>query len=425
MAQKISMKVIPALLLAGLSGTVSAAGFSLFSQGSGLGNAYAGSAAKSSDASTIYYNPAGMTQLQAREVSLGLALARPIFKFDNDNSAVGAFNGAGDGGDAGQWGAVPNASLSWALNKDLYIGIGMGAPFGQKTEYEIPWKGSAQSNEFDITTVNINPAIAYRVNEQFSLGAGFSWQYLSADYYKRLSIGAASGVKDHLSLSDDAWGWNLGVLFTPSPSTKVGLSYRSEIKFHTEGDNDVKSVGGGFNDFVASTPAVTALQDDAKADITMPQTVILSVAQKLSDRWELLGDVSWMGWSSIDLVDIYLKSGPKLLTLPAKFQDTFRVALGTNYSYSDTLKLQFGLAYDESPVKNAETRLSAMPDNDRIWIAAGAQWKPDRAQTVEVGLMYEHIKDAKINHTEVGQGTLNGDYSSGVWVFGGQYSLAF
>jgi long-chain fatty acid transport protein len=429
MSYKIPMKMIPALLLAGLSGTAGAAGFSLFSQGSGLGNAYAGSAAKSSDSSTIYYNPAGMTQLQAREASVGLALARPVFKFDNNNSDVGAFNLAGDGGDAGQWGAVPNASLSWALDKDLYIGIAMGAPFGQLTSYDVPWKGSAQSNEFEIVTVNINPSIAYRVNEQFSLGAGFSWQHLSADYYKRLNIGAGAGVKDHLSLSDDAWGWNVGLLFTPSASTKVGLSYRSEIKYHTDGDNYVTGTGGVSN-LVAAGAIAAGVQSKAKADITMPQTVILSVAQKLDDRWELLGDVSWMGWSSIDLVDIYHSSGPRdgrlLLTLPAKFQDTYRVALGTTYSYSDTLKLQFGLAYDQTPVKNAQTRLSAMPDNDRIWFATGAQWKPDRSQTLEVGLMYEYIKDTKINHTEVGQGTLNGDYNgSGVWVLGGQYSVAF
>ncbi|MBL8391700.1 MAG: outer membrane protein transport protein [Candidatus Accumulibacter sp.] len=433
MLHKLSMKLLPALLLAGFSGSASAAGFSLFSQGSGLGNAYAGSAAKSSDASTIFYNPAGMTQLQAREVSGGLALARPIFKFDNKNSQVGVFDAAGDGGDAGQWGAVPNGALSWALNKDLYVGVAIGAPFGQKTEYDIPWKGSAQSNEFDIKTVNINPSIAYRVNEMFSVGAGFSWQHLAADYYKRLSDGtvpslggpAGAGVKSHLSLSDDAWGWNIGVLFTPSPSTKVGLSYRSSIEYHTDGNNYITGTGG-LSDIVAARVIAAGRQGGAEADIELPALAILSVAQKLSDKWELLGDVSWMGWSSIDEVPINMKSGIPLLTLPAKFQDTFRFALGTNYSYSDSLTLQFGLAYDNSPVKNAETRLSAMPDNDRIWIAFGSKWKPDRAQTVELGLMYEYIKDAKINHFEPGQGRLNGEYnSSGVWVFGGQYSLAF
>ena len=431
MSKEVSMKLLPALLLVAFSGTASAAGFSLFSQGSGLGNAYAGSAAKADDASTIYYNPAGMTQLKAREASGGLVLARPIFKFDNDNSQVGVFNAAGDGGDAGAWGAVPNGYLSWALNKDLYLGIGIGAPFGQKTSYDVPWKGSAQSNEFDVVTININPSIAYRVNDKFSLGGGVSWQHLKADYYKRLGIDPVLGaVKTHLSISDDAWGWNVGVLFTPSPSTNVGLSYRSAIQYHTDGTNNVNGAAGPASDFVAGQLIRLGGQSDVEADVKLPQTAILSVVQKLSDRWEMLGDVSWMGWNSIDTIDIYHTSGPQnggqLLSLPAHFQNTYRVALGGNYKYTDAVTLMFGLAYDQSPVKNPETRLSAMPDNDRIWYALGAKWKPDQAQTFEAGMMYEYIKDANINHSELGQGTLNGNYKgSGVWVFGGQYSMAF
>ena len=111
MSHKISMKMIPALLLAALSGTAGASGFQLLEQGSGLGNAYAGSAAKANDASTIFWNPAGMTQLQAREVSGGLTAVRPSFKFDNNGSQVGGFNTAGDGGDAGSWAFVPNAYI--------------------------------------------------------------------------------------------------------------------------------------------------------------------------------------------------------------------------------------------------------------------------------------------------------------------------
>jgi hypothetical protein len=113
--------LIPAVLLAALSGTAAASGFQLLEQGSGLGNAYAGSAAKANDASTIFWNPAGMTQLQAREVSGGLTAVRPSFKFDDKGSQVGDLNArVGDGGDAGGWGYIPNGYLSWALNKDLY-----------------------------------------------------------------------------------------------------------------------------------------------------------------------------------------------------------------------------------------------------------------------------------------------------------------
>ena len=134
MQKTLIARVLPAALLALASGTASAAGFQLLEQNaSGIGNAYAGSAAVAENASTIFYNPAGMTQLQAREVSAGLSLVRPSFKFSDQGSQTGTLTGNAQ--DAGDWAALPNAYLSWALNKDVYVGVGMGAPFGLVTEY--------------------------------------------------------------------------------------------------------------------------------------------------------------------------------------------------------------------------------------------------------------------------------------------------
>jgi long-chain fatty acid transport protein len=436
MSHKISMKMIPALLLAALSGTAGASGFQLLEQGSGLGNAYAGSAAKANDASTIFWNPAGMTQLQAREVSGGLTAVRPSFKFDNNGSQVGAFNTAGDGDDAGSWAFIPNGYISWALNKDLYIGLGIGGPFGNATKYDKPWIGSAQSDEFDIKTMNINPSIAYRVNDMVSLGAGVSWQKIEADYYRQVGIlGNLPRVESHMSISDDAWGWNLGALFTLSPTTKVGVSYRSTIQYHTDGKVKLSGDGTAAGNATANALRAAGGQSDVKADLEVPDTFIVSVTQKLSDRWEMLGDISWTGWSSIKNVDIIRTSGPltggTAQVLEADFQDTYRVALGANYAYSDALKFMFGLAYDQTPVKKASTRLASLPDNDRTWFTLGAQWKPAREQTLELGAAYLYIPKTKINQDETSlnpltnRGWVIGDYSSSVWILGAQYSLAF
>ncbi|MCP5248624.1 MAG: outer membrane protein transport protein [Candidatus Accumulibacter sp.] len=436
MSQQISMKLLPALLLVAFSGAAGASGFQLLEQGSGLGNAYAGSAAKSNDASTIFWNPAGMTQLQARELSAGLTAVRPSFKFDNDGSRVGVFGVAGDGGDAGSWKFIPNGYLSWALNKDLYVGLGIGAPFGNATKYDKPWKGSAQSNEFDIETININPSIAYRVNETVSLGAGVSWQKINADYYRQVAIvPGLAGVKSHMSISDDAWGWNIGALFTLSPATKIGLSYRSAIQYHTDGKVDLTADGAPLSIATARTLIARGGSSDVKADLKVPDTAILSVTQQLSDRWEMLGDVSWTGWSSIQDVDIIRTSGPlygqPAQILHANFDDTWRFALGANYKYTDTIKFMFGIAYDQTPVKNASTRLTSLPDNDRTWFTFGTQWKPAREQTVEFGLAYLYIPNTKINQNEssanplTNRGTVTGNYDSSVWILGAQYSLAF
>ena len=412
---RFSMKLIPAFMLVAFSGAASASGFQLLEQNaSGIGNAFAGSAAVAENASTVYYNPAGMTQLQDHEISAGIAAVGPSFKFHNNGSSVGALGTAGDGGDAGGWAALPNGYASWALNKDLYLGVGVGAPFGLKTEYDAPWIGAAHSTSFEIKTININPSIAYRVNDKVSLGFGVNWQKIEAEYVRQ--VGASVPLTSTMNLDDSAWGWNAGALFTLSPAMKVGISYRSEVKYNTEGDVKLSN-GARF---------------DSEADLTVPGTFIMSVTQKRNDKWDMLGDVSWTGWSSIPKVDIMnatTGSATPLQTLDTNFRDAWRVALGSNYTLNDAWKLKFGVAYDQTPVQGASTRLTALPDNDRVWFSFGTQWTPSKASRFDLGVSYIYVQDSKINNDQSSavpsRGRVTGEYEGDIWVLGGQYSQAF
>ncbi len=439
MTQRTTMKLIPALLLVAFSGAASASGFQLLEQNvSGLGNAYAGSAAVAENASTVYFNPAGMTQLQDREFSVGIAAIGPSFKFNDDGSDVGALDGTGDGGDAGGWAALPNGYASWALSKDFYVGLGFGAPFGLKTEYDDRWLGAAHSVMFDLKTYNINPSLAFRVNDKVSLGAGVSWQMVEAEYVRLAGIAAPvpgvdfSHVKSTMKLEDSAWGWNIGALFTLSPSTNVGVSYRSKVKYHTDGDVKLSSDDPSGAAALGFLPPGSA--SDLKADITMPDTFILSVSQKLNDKWQMLGDISWTGWSSIPKVDIVRASGVQngltAQTLETDFKDAWRVALGANYMLNDAWKLKYGVAYDQTPVKGADSRLTSMPDNDRIWFSLGAQWAPSKTSKLDFGATYIYIKDSKIDNDQttgelLPRGVVTGEYEGNIWIFGAQYSMAF
>jgi len=433
-------RLIPALMAVAFAGSASAAGFQLLEQNaSGLGNAYAGSAAVADNASTIYFNPAGMTQLQAREVSVGGALVKTSFDFKDNGSSVGTLAGSGNGSDGGTTGFIPNAYMSWALSKDLYIGLGLGAPFGLKTEYDDDWVGAAHSITFEIKTINLNPSIAWRANDWLSLGFGVSWQRVEAEYVRKVATGVvgvpafnvfpASKVK--LSLDDDSWGWNAGALFKLAPQTRLGISYRSTIKYETEGDIKTTGPSAGLN-------AVGSV--DAKAEIKMPDTFIVSLAHGINDRVELLGDVSWTGWSSIPKVDIVRASGAASGTvaqvLDTDFRDTWRFAVGANYKVDDALKLKFGLAYDQTPVQDAEHRLTSLPDNNRTWFSAGAQWKLNKTTALDVGAAYLYVKDAEIDNDQsqtamtaaaqaANRGTVKGTYDNSAWLLGAQFSMAF
>ena len=429
--QRLIIRAIPALIATAFSGYAGAAGFQITAQNaSGMGNAYAGSAAVADNASTIFYNPAGMTQLQAREFSVGLSVIKTSDKFTNNGSIAGALQFTGDGGDAGGWGFIPNGYLSWALSPDLYIGIGVGAPFGLKTEYDAPWIGAAQAVSFDVKTYNINPSIAYRISPMVSVGAGFSWQKLEAEYIRRVATvpvtvggvtvpaGVTAATSVTLDADGSAWGWNLGALFTLSPSTKVGMSYRSTISHEIDGSLNV-----GF--------PLSAGSSGAKAEIKLPDMFILSATQQIDQRWELLGDVSWTGWSSIPEVNIVrtsgLASGTTAQTLDTDFQDSWRVALGANYKMDDVWKLRFGLAWDQTVVKSPATRLVSLPDNDRYWFSVGAQYVPVKNNRLDFGLAYLYIPDSDIDNNQLllGRGLVKGTYENSVWYFGAQYSMGF
>lgn len=455
MTNGISLRLIPALMAVAFSGVASASGFQLLEQNaSGIGNAYAGSAAIAENASTIFYNPAGMTQLKDREVSLGLTAVRPSFKFSNDASSAATLNPlvvgpasntlSGNGGDGGGWGFIPNAYLSWALNKDVYLGLGVGAPFGLRTEFDRNWIGAAQSIHFDIKTINLNPSVAFRVNEMVSLGFGVNWQKLDAEYLRRVGTAnyAAAGFPGasslaRLKLEDDTWGWNAGALFTLSPATKVGLSYRSTMKYDTTGDIKVTGPSATVNARGTS---------DAKAEVKLPDTFILSGTHQLNDRWQLLGDVSWTGWSSIPKIDIIRTSGTfsgsTAQTLHTEFRDTWRVAFGATYLLNPAWKIKMGIAYDQTPVKGASTRLVSLPDNDRTWFSLGGQWKPNKDATLDFGVAYLYVKDAKVQNNQVAtpaalnpaaiaaalaanQGLVDGTFKDNCWILGAQYSMSF
>jgi long-chain fatty acid transport protein len=396
------------------SSSVWASGFQLFEQNaSGIGNAYAGSAAVADNASTIFFNPAGMTKLQAREISLGVSAVQPSIKFSNTGSTTPlAFTGGAtapasgtDGGDAGGWNFLPNGYLSWALTKDLYAGIGFSVPFGLATEYENNWYGRYQSVKFSVKTYNVNPSIAYRVNDMISLGFGVSWQKMEAEYIRQ----ALPTAQVTLKADGYAWGWNAGALFQLAPATRLGVSYRSAIK---------QALGGDFSG---------AANEPASADMKLPDMAIVSFTQGLGNRWELLGDLSWTGWSSVDKVNI-LKTNTNSLaqTLDAGFTNTWRAALGANYKVSEAWKLKFGVAYDQTPVPDAQLRMVSLPDSDRKAVATGVQWKPGKASALDLGVEYLFMKATEIdNNQNPARGIVKGDYSSNALILGAQYSMSF
>lgn len=393
------------LALAGFAELSQAAGFALVEQNaSGLGNAYAGQAASAQDASTIFFNPAGMTLLPDRQVVLAGHLIKPQAKF---SGTVSPAIGGGNGGDAGDLALVPNAYFAFRLTPDVHVGIGMNAPFGLKTEYDSTWKGRTEAIKSELKTINLNPSIAWKASESLSLGAGLSIQYAEATLSSATS-GAIPPPVGTVKGDDYGWGFNLGALWQLSDATRIGFAYRSEVDYTLEGSFKVNGV--------------TAV-NPVHADLTMPDSASLSLFHKFDTRWDLLADVTWTGWSDFDALRIVNANGGPVSTTIENWDNTYRYSLGANYHLNDRVTLRGGVAYDQTPMSDAY-RTARIPDGDRTWIAFGGQYRVSDRSTLDFGYAHLFIRDTPINKTESGV-TLSGTYEGAVDILSAQFTHNF
>jgi long-chain fatty acid transport protein len=433
---KIRSKIIKLSAIAGAllaAGGAQASGFQLMEQNaSGLGNAYAGQAAAAENASTIYFNPAGMTRLPGRQVSGALHLIRPSAEFQNAGTSaapLGFASPGGSGGDAGDWTGIPNGYLSWQLNPQLWLGVGLSVPFGLKTEYGEGWVGRFQGRLAEIKTLDVNPSIAWKLSDAVSLGAGLSVQYGQVKVRRSAAIPPALGGpaegRSNLDADDVSWGYNLGALFTLGAATRIGVTYRSSIEYDLTGSAIVTGIPG-------LGTAGNAVTLNAK----LPDTFSWAIAHQLDPRWELLGDVTVTRWSKIKNIPVIATSASVLggvgATLDAfdfQFRDTYRIGVGANYQWNSDFTLKLGVAYDKSPVEDV-WRTVTLPDNDRTWFAIGGKYRMSKQATLDFGYAYLHIKDPPISQLRglaaaPLRGNVVGSYDSNVNIVSAQFTYAF
>ncbi len=425
--KKISLTPIAmAIAMAGMtqSNVVTAAGFALAEQnGSDTGTAFAGGAALAEDASTIFYNPAGLTRVKGKQFIMAGHAIKADADFSKDSATtVSAVATGGNGGNAGSTVFVPNLYFSMEINPTLNFGIGVNAPFGLKTNYDSDWVGRYQALKSDLKTININPALAWKVSDKVSLGAGVSAQYVKAELSKAVDFGALLGSSQSadglVEVEGDDWsyGFNLGALFQLTPATRVGLAYRSKITQDLSGTATYSDVPGPL--------ASTFVNTDAKASVTLPETVSLSAFSQIDPKWSVMGDITWTRWNRFKELRVDLGTGGNDTT-QENWRNTYRVAIGANYQLNDTWKLRGGLAYDQSPVED-EFRTPRIPDNDRTWIAFGANYRLSKASAFDFGYMHGFVKEGPINKSAPPLGgTLVGKYDLTVDILSAQYTYAF
>ncbi|BEV71257.1 OmpP1/FadL family transporter [Paludibacterium sp. THUN1379] len=415
---------------AALSGQALASGYNFGSQSvSAQGTAHA-NGAEAADPSTIYYNPAGLSNLDGTQIQIGLTSVMPSSSYTDGGSTRAAASIPISGSKTANnyvpsHVEAPTLYLSSKLNDKWTVGLGIFVPYGAQLNYGSNWIGRYSVENIKLETLNFNPSIAFKLDEQNSFGFGVSAQYMKAHLTKAVdsqSLAAALNggpwtltLPQILALGDgqadmtaDGWGYgfNLGYMFKLDDHTRFGLAYRSQIK-HTL-DGNVKwtydqvgnaAVAGVMNNLHSSSGAST--------DVTTPASASANFYHDINDKLAVMGNVTWTEHSDMDKIAIQFPgTGKGNMVINQNWKDSWLYALGLNYKYNDALTLRTGVALDKSPA-NSQYISAALPDGDRTWLSLGANYKFDKNQSIDFSYSYVWVKDVDMNYYDVcyGKGT--------------------
>jgi len=435
---------------------LSAAGFAIIeNSASGMGNAFAGGAAIAEDASTIWFNPAGMTKLDNEMLAAGHIILPTAEYTDTGSTVSAAFSSTpldpantDRTASGGKNALVPNFYWVKEIQKDLKMGFGVTVPFGLGTDYDDDWVGRYHGVKSDVMSLNLNPSIAYKTGN-LSVGFGINAQFIKVELTSAIDMGTlctALGFPastctpqnndGFAELDGDSWsyGYNFGLLFDISDDARVGLSYRSSIEHEASGNADF-TVPSTLS-FLTSSGSF--LDTTLTADVSLPETISLSYYQNINEKVAIMADYTLTTWSGFEELRIVYADATPLDTNPAQsdsvttenWEDSARISIGMNYQASPKWLYRFGVAVDESPIPTAELRTPRIPGNDRTWITFGVSHQFDKDRNFSFGFAHLMIDDTPINNTfeastPVLEHTLKGNYEASVNIVSAQVSWKY
>ena len=416
-------KSAAALVLTGVSVAVStafAAGFQLTEQSSlGAGRAYAGAGIVGDDLSAVHYNPAGMTLLEGTRFQAGSVWIGINADYDgNDGTSE-------NGRLKGQM--IPAGYVTHQVNDKVWLGFAMTVPYGMGTEYDRNWEGNQRGTSAKIYTFDMNPNIAYKVSDFISIGGGISVQYAKAKLGMGMGEIPNMGGIGHAKLEADSWDWgyNLGIMISPTDKLRFGLAYRSAIKHDADGHTDLSN-----SQLLNSLVGLDSVTVGSEASLKTPDTIMLTGTWEATEKLRLSGLIRWANWSNFDKLKInngvsngmlslinnaassaiqemlinkqidlsqamalqgYLAGAQgqlKQTVIENDWQDTWLFSIGADYKINSDFTVRGGIAYETSPIDDQSTRMAVIPDTDRVWLSLGASWYATKDLQFDVGATY-------------------------------------
>ena len=441
------LPLLIAVACAGFASTAQASGYRFGSQSVSAQGTADASGAEAADASTIFYNPAGLSRLEGTQFVGGGTIVVPHSTYQDTGSQQfwqgkrTPFTATKDY--APDAVVAPALYASKKINDQWTVGAGLFVPYGAKLDYGKDWTGRYAITNIKLEAIALNPSVAFKLDQHHSFGFGVTAEYMKAELGQGVDVpgsvaflgehaptasaaflgnilktqGMAAFVSaknalqgqindGHASMDGHDWGFgfNLGYLYQLNEGTRVGIAYRSSISHKLKGSTiwDFSQVtnNAAVNAFIAK--ASNKVNSEALVELRTPETLSINAFHQMDDKWALMGDVTWTRTSRLENLDIQFPptaEGPERIR--QNWRDTYRVSLGTNYKYSESLLLRAGIAHDQAPVRSAELRHPALPDSDRMQYSIGANWKLDANSSLDLAYSFIDFKDAAVNYTNL------------------------
>ncbi len=436
-------QIILAATLCGLSSGAWASGFALSGKSaSNTGNAFSGTTTLAEDASVVFSNPAAMQDLEGQQFSVLLSTVTPNLRYKDTASNTGGTANTS----VTDPHYIPNLYYVNALSSDVRFGFGIYAPFGLGLDYDDNWVGRYITTGSDLQIINFSPAISFKASPQTNLAFGIDMQYLNATLKNAMDYGGicqyleeigqlgagtcgALGLSSHnndgtqeLTGTNWAMGYTIGLTYDIDEASRLGMTFHSATRHDVAGSANFEGAPAAFTGNKMFTDT------DGDLTIILPESLSLGYRRTVSPQLQVMVDATWTRWSRYDeLVVDFADSTPTSRTAQ-NWKDVWRLAVGANYQMNSTWLLRGGLAYDPTPVPDAQHRSARIPDGDRTWVNLGARAKLDSNMDIDLALAYAPDNKYKIDSTQnlgTYSNNLQGEYTSSVSYFIAQLNYKF
>ncbi len=381
-----------------------ASSFQLWEQdAASIGLYHAGYAAWANDASTAFYNPAGMTLIKDQQLVVAGVGVMTDFKF-NGNVIVNTIDpdlSIPTSSQGGNFSFIPAIHYVAPLSDRVVFGFSVDVPFGLKTNYGA---GTALRYVATLTSANvidISPSFAIQLTPRGSVGVGFDIQRMFAEFDQYGTLDGLLNATGTNKINDTAYGYHLGWLYQFTPTTRVGISYHSQVVHHLSGNS--KFVGD-LADFLNDGNPIIANYSTIK--MTLPAYTAVSFYHLACPRLAVMGTIVYTQWNVLrqlvfnDFAGAVFPGPTPSTTIqvvsPQYYRNTWNFSLGANYFATDKISLRFGVGYDETPISNTYRNV-LLPDNNRYVIALGGHYQATKAIGLDLGWSHFFMQKAHVN----------------------------